>query len=63
VDGGKTDVCTYISHGARECDDYILGRMASHLMLTRAQLDDLIDCTLGERAYVKLLREHGVIKA
>jgi hypothetical protein len=63
VDGEKTHVFTYISHGAQECDDHILGVMKKHLMLSRAQLDALIDCQMGGEEYVGILRGLGEIKA
>jgi len=59
VAGAKAAVRTYYSHGAKECDDYILGQMAIHLKLSRAQLDDLIDCTLSGEAYIELLGASG----
>jgi len=57
-----TRIFTFYSHGTHECNDRLLGKMAKQLKLSRAQLDDLIDCTLGEEAYVKMLRERGEIK-
>jgi hypothetical protein len=62
VDGERTRIHTRYSHGARECDDYILGQMAMHLRLSRARLNDLIDCKMGGGEYVRILREMGVIK-
>jgi hypothetical protein len=62
VGGDKANVRTRYSHGAKECNDYILGRMAKHLSLSRAQLDDLIDCRLGGEEYVEMLRGLGVVK-
>jgi hypothetical protein len=32
------------------------------MKLSRAQLDDLIDCSMSGEAYVEMLRERGVIK-
>jgi hypothetical protein len=57
--GRMTKVSTFYSHGAQECDDYILGKMAKHLKLTRAQFDDFIDCRLSGEAYLEMLRELG----
>jgi len=62
VDGEKTDVCTYLSHGAQECGDSLLGKMAKQLRLTRTQFDAFIDCTLSMEAYIEILRELGAIK-
>jgi hypothetical protein len=56
IDGNSTKIYTFYSHGANECDDYILGRMAKHLRLTRAQFDAFIDCTLSMEAYIEILR-------
>jgi hypothetical protein len=33
--------------------------MAKHLCLSRAQLNDLIDCKMGGDEYVRILREMG----
>ena len=55
VNGKKVSVNTFYSHGARECDDYILGRMAKQLRLSRALLDALIDCPLSTEAYIEVL--------
>jgi hypothetical protein len=63
VDGEETSIHTYYSHGARECDDHILAQMARQLKLSRAQLDDLIDCRMGGEAYAKMLSERGIINA
>ena len=55
VDGKKTSVHTKISHGARECDSYILAQMAKQLHLDQNQLRDLFDCPLSYGEYVKIL--------
>jgi hypothetical protein len=62
VDGHTTNVRTHYSHGERECNDYILGRMAKHLRISRAQLDALIDCGMSGEEYVGILRGRGELK-
>jgi hypothetical protein len=62
VDGIRTNIRTHYSHGAKECNDYILGKMAKHLRLSRAQLDELIECNLSGEAYTEMLRAQGEIK-
>jgi len=62
VNGEKVHIRTRYSHGARECDDFILGQMAKHLKLSRAQLDNLVDCTMSGEEYIEILRERGEIK-
>jgi len=63
VDGERTRIHTRYSHGARECDDYIIGQMAIQLRLSRAQLNDLLDCAIGGEAYVEMLRARCEIKS
>jgi hypothetical protein len=58
----KKKIRTHYSHGAKECDDYILGQMAKQLSLSRTQLDALIDCQMSGEEYVKILRDIDVIK-
>jgi len=62
VNGKRTGISTYYSHGARELNDYILGSMAKHLRLSRAQFEAFIDCTLSMEAYIEILRAQGAIK-
>jgi hypothetical protein len=59
VDGEKKKVHTHYSHGARECDDYILGLMSRQLLLSRSQLNALIDCQMSGEEYVTMLKERG----
>jgi len=61
INGRRTGIRTFYSHGAKELNDYILGRMAKHLRLSRAQFDALIDCTLGMEAYIEILKGLGEI--
>lgn len=49
--GKKTAVFTKTSHGAREIDDHLLGRMAKQCKLSRADFDRLIDCPLDRTGY------------
>ena len=56
------EVFTYFSHGASECNDYLLARMARQLRLPRHMLDDLLDCSLSSDAYVQFLKSNGHMK-
>ncbi len=54
---------TKTSHGAREIDDHLLGRMAKQCKLSRADFDRLIDCPLGRAGYEAKLIAQGVVEA
>ena len=60
--GKKTAVFTKTSHGAREIDDSLLGRMAKQCKLSRADFDPLIDCPLDRNGYEANLITQTVIE-
>ncbi|NDD14022.1 MAG: hypothetical protein EB072_15595 [Betaproteobacteria bacterium] len=61
--GKKTAVFTKTSHGSREIDDSLLGRMARQCKLTRGDFDRLIDCPLDRKGYEAKLIEQGTVEA
>jgi len=62
VNEAGTGIYTFYSHSAKECDDYILDRMAKQLKIFRVQLNKLIDCTLSKEEYINILKENHHIK-
>lgn len=60
--GKKTAVFTKTSHGAREIDDSLLGRMAKQCKLNRADFDRLIDCPMDQDSYETKLVAQGVVE-
>ncbi len=62
VAGKKTSVHTYMSQGARECGDSLLGQMARQVGLKRTEFDDLVDCPLTGEAYLAHLVEMGKVR-
>jgi hypothetical protein len=54
-------IFTKLSHGTKydTYDDFLLGRMAKQLHLTKHQLLDLIDCPLSGEEYLLLLQQQG----
>ena len=63
IAGKKTAVFTKTSHGSREIDDSLLGRMARQCKLSRSDFDRLIDCPLDRNGYEAKLVEQGVVEA
>jgi predicted RNA binding protein YcfA (HicA-like mRNA interferase family) len=61
VDGKKTPVFTFVSHGAKEIHDGLLGQMAKQTKLVKKEFLDLVDCPMTEPQYLGLLRERGHI--
>lgn len=59
--GKKTAVFTKTSHGAREIDDSLLGRMARQCKLSRGDFDRLIDCPLDRDGYEAKLVAQGAV--
>lgn len=57
--GKKTAVFTKTSHGSREIDESLLGRMARQCRLSRADFDRLIDCPLNRDDYESKLVASG----
>lgn len=63
VDGKKTSVFTWISHGLDEYGDKLLNAMRKELRFeTTQELDELIECPMSEDAFVALLQKRGKIR-
>lgn len=61
--GGLTrSIYTKFSRGtkSKDYDDYLLGFVCRQLMLTRRQLDSLIECSMGREAYLEALKARGI---
>jgi len=61
VEGVKTPVHTYLSHGIREYGSALLGMMARELKLRRSELNALIECPLSQDDYMQLLARRGTL--
>jgi predicted RNA binding protein YcfA (HicA-like mRNA interferase family) len=62
VNGKKTRVYTWISHGKDEYGDQLLNAMRKELYLNKPQeLEDLIECPMTEEALISLLIKRKVV--
>ena len=61
VDGKKTTVKTWLSHGIREYGDDLLAQVKKQLGISKNQLIALVHCPLGHADYVRHLRDTGRI--
>ncbi len=62
VDGRKTSVYTFLSHGKSEYDAVLLGFVAKQLKLPRKQLDRLLDCPMSYEEYLEHLTDTGILR-
>lgn len=63
MDGLRSSVTTKMSHGAvQDIGDTLIGLMAGQCKLARRKFLDLVDCTLGQAEYEKLLRDDQHIR-
>jgi len=47
IDGQKSSVCTYVSHGKKEISDNLMHKMAQQVRLSNKQFCDLVDCSMS----------------
>ncbi len=63
VDGKRTRVYTWISHGIKEYNDSLLSEMKKELYLeSPKEIEDLICCPMSGEELVILLKERGVLR-
>ena len=47
IDGKKTSISTFVSHGKKEISDELMHKMARQLRLTHNQFCNLVDCSMS----------------
>jgi len=62
LQGVKTSIRTKISHGKREYDDILLKQISKQLKIEKGELDQLIDCPLGQKEYEEILKNKKIIE-
>jgi hypothetical protein len=63
VNGKKTSIFTWVSHGLNEYDDQLLNAMRKELSLeSNQELNDLIECPMSAEALISLLVERKKIR-
>lgn len=55
LNGKKTKIYTYTSHGNKEIDDFLIRQMANQCMLSKNDFLKFIDCSLKQNEYERLL--------
>lgn len=62
IEGKKTSIRTYISHGEKEIYDVLISLMGKQTKLTKTEFIDLIKCPLTKDIYTELLINRGYIQ-
>lgn len=64
VDGRKTSVFTYLSHGSgyKDYSDSLVREVCHQLGLVKKEFLQLVECPLTYEQYVVILRQRGRIK-
>jgi len=63
VNGKKTSIFTWVSHGLDEYNDQLLNAMRKELSLeSNQELNDLIECPMSAEALISLLVERNKIR-
>ena len=54
---GQLVARTFISHGQRDLDDFLIGQMARQMRLAHQEFLDAVACPLDREGYYALLRQ------
>lgn len=61
VDGKKTNIRTFISHGIKEYNKTLLSSMKNQLHLSSNEFNDLISCPLTRESLIEIYSKNGLI--
>lgn len=62
INGKRTSIYTFVSHGTKEYGDNLLNKMKNQLHISREELNDLIDCPLKHEDLVRILADKKFLK-
>jgi hypothetical protein len=62
VDGKKTSISTFVSHGKKEIGDGLMHKMAKQLSLPHEQFCELVDCTMSGQDLRDFYLENGIVR-
>lgn len=62
IDGKKTSIFTFISHGKKEISDNLMHKMARQLRLSHKQFCELVDCSMNGEALKAFYLDEGIVK-
>lgn len=60
VDGKKTSINTFLSHGSKDYDKHLMSQIKKQLKFTDSkQMDAFFDCPMSAQDYITMLRKAG----
>jgi len=63
VQGRRTSIHTWLSHGQRKLDDRLLRLMARELHLSRGELLKFVECEMSYEDYLRRMIDGGHLRA
>ena len=63
VQGRRTSIHTWLSHGQRKLDDRLLRLVAGELHLSRAELLKFVECEMSREDYHRRMVDRGHLRA
>ena len=63
VQGRRTSIHAWVSHGQRKLDDPLLRLMARELHLSRADLLKFVECEMSYEGYLRRMIDGGHLRA
>ena len=62
INGQKTSIVTFISHGKKEISDELMHKMARQLRLSHKQFCELVDCSMNGETLKEFYLDEGIVK-
>ena len=63
IDGKKSSVFTFVSHGKKEISDGLMHQMARQVRLSHKQFCELVDCTMSEDELKEFYLKEKIVKS
>lgn len=58
----KTHIFTFMSHGARDIDDYLISKMANQVKLDKNEFVEVIECTIKKDELLQIYIARNELK-
>lgn len=62
IDGKKTSISTFVSHGKKEIHDTLMHKMAKQLRLSHKQFCELVDCSMSGQDLRDFYLDEGIVR-